>query len=451
MKQKPFHLLYLILFLVICLTPFAGMGILGPSEASANEILASPPKLTERDGSFNMGVLNDTEDYIADRFAFRRELVTAWAKLNAKLLHTSVQDQVVLGKEGYLFYASTEQDYMGICADDEQLTYAARNLLLMQEYVRSLGADFTFVIAPNKNSLYPAYMPDHYSTGETSNAKLLQAKLDALGVPYADLFAAFNNEDEPLYFRTDSHWNGKGAALAADAVLSALGRSSDYYGSSFTDAEPHKGDLYEMLYPAGTETEADFTPADGFTFRYDSEPNGGSAIKIETTGSGIGSLVCWRDSFGVSLHPYLAEAFGQSFFSRATVYDLTEAELRNADAVVIELVERNLSGLWENAPIVPAPIRSIDTVQARGAAVNGYTDDQTDTLVQVLVPADRTIADSGSPLYIRNGSDVFECCVIFDGESRLCSAYLPIDTDLTRLYLIGRSDGILTEFPITLA
>ena len=182
MKHKLFHLLYILLFLGICLTPFLGMAILGPSEAAANEILAVPPKLTLRDGSFNMSVADDTEEYIADRFAFRQELVTAWAALNAKLLHTSVQEQVILGNEDWLFYDSTKDDFMGICADEERIAYGAANLALMEEYVHGLGAEFTFVIAPNKNSLYPQYMPDYLPQGNTSNAVLLTEQLDALDV-----------------------------------------------------------------------------------------------------------------------------------------------------------------------------------------------------------------------------------------------------------------------------
>ena len=39
----------------------------------------------------------------------------------------------------------------------------------------------------------------------------------------------------------DSHWNGKGAALAADAVNKAVGRSSGYFDGPFTREEVHKG------------------------------------------------------------------------------------------------------------------------------------------------------------------------------------------------------------------
>ena len=451
MKHKLFHLLYILLFLGICLTPFLGMAILGPSEAAANEILANPPKLTLRDGSLNMSVADDTEEYIADRFAFRQELVTAWAKLNAKLLHTSVQEQIILGNEDWLFYDSTKDDFMGICADEERIAYGAANLALMEEYVHGLGAEFTFVIAPNKNSLYPQYMPDYIPNGTASNAVLLTEQLDALDVSDTDLFTAFSKQTEVLYFRTDSHWNGRGAALAADAILETLHIPSAYFTEDFTPDEAHKGDLYEMLYPAGTETESDYAPAKGFDFRYDTEPNGGNAIKIETSrDSATGSLVCWRDSFGISLHPYLADSFGKAFFSRSSAYDLTEAAQREATAVVIELVERNLSQLWENPPILPAPLRGIEAQQTANTSVPVEIGEETDTLVQILVAADYTVADPGSPLYIAAADQVYECCAVFHGDLRQGSAYLPADLDLTALSFIGQKDGQLIKYPITL-
>ncbi len=452
MKNKAFRLLYIALFLLICLTPFLGIFIFGPSEAAANEILASPPKLTERDGSFNMGVADDTEEYIADHFAFRQELVTAWAKLNAILLNSSVQEQVVLGSDDWLFYASTAEDYMGVCAPKDRLHYAAENLAMMQEYTHSLGAEFVFAIAPNKNSLYAEHMPSRFPMGEAGNAEELLWQLNGRGVCNVDLFTAFNNQDEVLYFRTDSHWNGKGAALAADTILQSLHIPSDYYGGEFTPDKSHTGDLYEMLYPAGKETEADYRPVGGFSFSYDSEPNGGNAIKIEASNSDAqGSLVCWRDSFGISLHPYLAEAFGRSFFSRSAAYDFTEAVAREATAVVIELVERNLSQLWENAPILPAPLRSIEAAQTADVVVQAETGKETDSLIQILIPADYSIADPRSPLYVQAEGKVYQGCVVFDGSSRLCSAYLPYDTDMTQLNFIAELDGRLMTYPTSVS
>lgn len=447
MKKNSFHLLYMALFLAICLIPSVGMLVLGPSEAGANEILASRPALTDKEGQLNLSVLDDTEDYIADRFAFRQELVTAWASLNAKLLGTSVQEQVVLGEDGWLFYASTEQDYMGVTAEEARLRYAARNLALMQEYAESIGARFVFTIAPNKNSLYGEHMPDRYPAGSGGNAELLTEYLEREGVPYADLFTPFRAEDEVLYFRTDSHWTSKGAALAADTVLG----QSRYYPAAFTQGEAHLGDLYEMLYPAGRDTEWDTVPAEGFTFQYDSEPNGGNAIRFETSCStGEGSLVCWRDSFGISLHPYLAQSFGKAWFSRSTAYDLTEAAKRGADTVIVEIVERNLTWLSENAPVLPAPVRSISSAVRGDDVLQGTVGKTADALTQVLIPVDGAAADEASRLYVKADGVVYEGCTVFADGERRCSAYLPNFAEGTQLFLIGEKDGVLTEYVIKL-
>ena len=49
MKKKTIELLFILLFLVLCLIPGVGMLIFGESEAAANEILTSKPSLTKRD------------------------------------------------------------------------------------------------------------------------------------------------------------------------------------------------------------------------------------------------------------------------------------------------------------------------------------------------------------------------------------------------------------------
>lgn len=55
-----------------------------------------------------------------------------------------------------------------------------------------------------------------------------------MGVTYLDLFSLLGGQEETLYFRGDSHWNGRGAALAADSILEALGRPSPgFYNGPF--------------------------------------------------------------------------------------------------------------------------------------------------------------------------------------------------------------------------
>ncbi len=134
MKKRIVSLLFTVIFLLACLTPAAGLVLTGGAKAGANEVLAAKPALTKRDGSINARFLNDLSDYVGDRFSLRQEAVTAWAGLNAKLFHRSVTDSVLLGRDGWLYYAPTLEDYTRARPMTErELWCAGRTLYLLQE------------------------------------------------------------------------------------------------------------------------------------------------------------------------------------------------------------------------------------------------------------------------------------------------------------------------------
>ena len=339
MRNAFWSKLYIALALLLLLSPLLGMWLMQPAGAGANQILASPPQLRQRDGSWNLQVLNDSADYLADHFGLRQELVGLWSGLNAKLLASSAEDQVILGKDGWLYYAPTLPDYTGQSLSDAQLEAIALRLGQIQAEVESRGAVFLFTVAPNKNSLHPEAMPNAYPRRhEESSIVRLQPYLERCGVHYVDLFSL------PMpYCRTDTHWTAEGAAMAADRLLSALDRQSSYAAGPFRDGQADApGDLYEMLFPAGSFREDTRLYAGAIRFEHLNRPNGGNAITIRTAGEGEGSLFCWRDSFGIALYPYLADAFESACFSRSTEYSLPEGSY---DAVILELVERNLPQL----------------------------------------------------------------------------------------------------------
>lgn len=360
MKKKFGYAAFTALILLMCLVPSAGMFLAGHSESGGNEVLSPLPALRDREGRLNTGYLNDLTDYVEDNYYLRPQFVTAWSLLNQRLLRTSIADNVLLGKDGWLYFAETLDDYTGA----ERLTgreifSAARNLALMEEYCRSQGAQFLFAIAPNKNTVYPEHMPELPVFSEENNREALARSLSAAGTPYLDLTAAFDSQSETLYFTQDSHWNSKGAALAADWINAALYRGVPryFYGGSFTPAADHRSDLYDMLCPAGTWLETDQKYAGELTFDYDAPIRSAENMTILTTGRGQGSLLMFRDSFGNLLYPYLADSFAHALFSRAAAYRLCQIREREADCVVVELVERNLDYLLQNVPVMPAPVR----------------------------------------------------------------------------------------------
>ena len=427
--MKKAKLIFISIFIVLCLIPSVGMLIFGEAQPAANEVLAGRPSVTTRSGELNLSFLSDVSDYIADRFAFRQELATAWAGVNAKLLGTSVEEQVILGSDGWLYFSDTLPDYTGQGMSDTELRYLANDLALMQEYIESQGKHFIFTVAPNKNSIYSEHMPEYIENRRSeSNAARMGAYLDAAGVNYLDLFDILGNE-ENLYYKTDTHWNSRGAALAADGLLNMLDRGGDYSTASFAVSEEHRGDLYEMLYPAGRATETATVYGGEFSYVCESDPNGGNAITIKTScDGGSGVLMCWRDSFGIALYPYLAQSFVAATFSRSADYDLTLAD--SADTVIIELVERNLSNILSREPTFPAPVRELPSAASLGTIAVDYDEAKSGVMsgyVRVSGELGADMLDPGGHVYIAAGDTAYEAyvCVSSGSDSLRFFAWIP--------------------------
>lgn len=333
-------------FLLLCAVPSVGMLVLPPTQPAANEHLSPVPSLRAEDGGWNADFLDGVTNYAADHFALRQQLVTANAFLQTRLLHTSPAEDVIYGADGWLYYAKTLDDYQNRATlSDEDARAAAQAVAEMQAFCESRGARFLFTIAPNKNSLYPAHMPARYlrGAGENNYAKL-RPYLAEYGVNYADLFAFLGAQDETLYLKTDSHWTNRGAALAHDFLMDTLGLPHKAFADApYTTENTHRGDLYEMLYPASNAREAQQQYET--TFSYVKEPRSAEDILMQTTNPAApnGRLLLLRDSFGNALHPFLAEDFREAVISRQMPYPLDQVQA--GDTIIVEIVERNLPNL----------------------------------------------------------------------------------------------------------
>ncbi len=351
-------LFFIVLVFVVLLVPLAGMNFWATTETTENTPLAEIPSAFTEENKPNLYYLSDWGNYFEDRFAFRPHLVTANALLHSKIFGQSATDQVVIGKDGWLFYGGTLSDYQGKNLLSQRDWFCLiHNLQLMQEYIEGQGSHFLLTIAPNKNSLYGKYMPSRYSKGELKNIDVLSEKLQEGGINYIDLYELFKKNKTPLYFKKDSHWHNKGAVLAYRVFMEAMGKKHEtYLNVPCIEKKIHVGDLEEMLYPKATEPENDYVYQKERKFQC--ETTDYMTEWIETTNSEKEqTLLMYRDSFGESLLPFLAEEFNKGYFSRLVPYHLTQTEYYRPDYVIIERVERRLSSFAEEAPIMPAPKR----------------------------------------------------------------------------------------------
>lgn len=437
-------------FLCACLVPSAGMLLLPEEPAAANQALAQPPSLTTGEGKVNPQVLDEVTDYVADHFALRQRLITADASLQALVFQTSAQDSVVMGKDGWLFYRETLDDYLHTDPlTERELFGAARTLALLSEYAQSRGASLTFTVAPNKASLYPQYLPyvGIPLNGEDDIDRLVPL-LEEQGVKYADLFFPFREQEQVLYHAADSHWTRRGAALAHDALSNALGLENrvEWFTQPGQTAKTHRGDLYEMLYPTGSALEGETQFDHPFAFTYVRPIRGPEDQRIQTENSAqTGSLLMFRDSFGNTLFPFMAEDFAQAAFSRSMPYQMALLDETGADTVLIELVERNLDYLVDNPPIFSAPLRQLTGAPASGKVFARIVS-QEDGQLEGHIRLEGTLSgpvDVDSPIYVQLGDSLYEASPVGMGEDGEYpfTLYVPSGASLDHVRVLYLLDG----------
>ncbi|MCR5005213.1 MAG: hypothetical protein K6A77_04860 [Clostridiales bacterium] len=364
-----------ILFTVLCmlalLVPSVGTLVFGHSHPVGNESVALRPSVTSSDGSINVDYIPEMGAYFEKRFAFRPEAITADSTVLAKLFRTSSVDTVAVGKDGWMYYTDSLNDYAGrYPLSDRELGLAARNLKIIQEFCEAQGIGFLFTIAPNKNTLYGEHMPFYanYKVSDRHNRDGITAQLEKYGVHYCDLFTVFKNEKEVLYFRQDSHWNNKGALLAYDTILTDLGQPhDDYADAAVSRKKNHVGDLSAMLYPASSEPEFDYDYGQNSRFSYVTNTRSVEDATIIThCDDAEGSLYMYRDSFGNALLPFMAGAYADALFTKAFNKDIAmDLEKTSPDVFIMELVERNLDWLITMPPLIQAKEFTNVTIDSR--------------------------------------------------------------------------------------
>lgn len=343
--------IYVSVFFILCMIPSVGM-LFYSAELSENRFLSEKPRFFTETGTLNAQYFDELQTYISEHFAFRGELVEADSRIKYELFHTPCDNQVVIGKDGWLFFGETLADYAGVTLTGAELDGIAQKLAEVRDYVRSQGKEPLFVIVPNKNSIYGEYMPKRFgSVAQVRNLTLLQERMDARNIPYVDAYRILlaNKEKGALYLHEDTHWNNTGARLILNGIYAAYSIPERYDLSGYTLEESHEPDLYKMLFPATQHYEQQRIYDDGRTYKYVGRLHSLDDMTIRTSsGDGSGKAVLvYRDSFGRAMIPYMAASFDKAVFNRSTPYNLSLVGQTECDYVLFEIVERNLGDLGQ--------------------------------------------------------------------------------------------------------
>ncbi len=360
--KKKLKYIFTAVFLICCLVPVFTMPFFAQSESTEKRELSSLPVLYSSQDGLNQDYFDQLNTYLSEHFSFRSQLVTAWSVAKASVFKTSTRDNVIVGKDDWLFFADTLPDFTGSeVLDKNQLRAVVKILDLMNEYVEKNSGDFVFVVAPNKNTVYPQHMPYNIiKTKNPDNSSQLNELLKNKSY-YINLLPVFEKETQQLYHKRDSHWNNRGAAICFNEVMNHLDKEHiNYLNLGFTVEKSWRGDLDDMLFPSleryDDQVVFDFVN----TFEYVSTFRSPEDIKIKTySPDGNGNLFMIRDSFTNALQPMFSQQFEDAEFSRVLPARLNTVEKNQSDTVILELAQRNIPELLNGAPVMEAPKREL--------------------------------------------------------------------------------------------
>lgn len=350
--MKKLKLAFVILIISVLLVPSVLM-LCGYRNANReNRVLAKLPKLFAESG-FNTKFASQFDKFMDDNLALREHVVTAFNKTDIALLRDVNGTNAVIGKENNILYGETVDDYLGIDQlTENEIASIAAYLSDIQKSLSERGVAFAYMTAPNKATVYPELMPAYLKpTDSKRNIDMLEEALTSLGVSHIDAKTLLQTakQDRSVYYKHDSHWNNYGAALVYNEIAIVFGLESRD-ADAYTTVNDRTGDLHNFVYPASVFLEERIIYPSKRAYTSARPINFDRDKMIEThSEANEFSLVFFHDSFGRSLQPFLSEEVGSLYMSSYFPYDLTFIDDNTPNAVLIELVERNLDKLYEHA------------------------------------------------------------------------------------------------------
>lgn len=202
------------------------------------------------------------------------------------------------------------------------------------------GAKFAFLLAPDKQTVYRHIMPDTY---RFRLAEFLSESTDVVDVAPALSSLAHLTDVYPF---TDSHWDHRGASLAAALLLVKFGLSYPANLSKWT-ADETPGDLGNKVDPAETSKRhlAVFSGPSQLIFDNNVPNNGRVRIYAKPLSSDKQSgserlALVFGDSFSYDLVHFLKEAFDIVVQVHCFSFDIELVERLRPDFVIGEITER---------------------------------------------------------------------------------------------------------------
>ncbi|PIE23864.1 MAG: hypothetical protein CSA62_05560 [Planctomycetota bacterium] len=307
------------------------------------------------------------EAFINDHFGFRNALVRLHNGLSFHLLNKPGAGRVILGKDGWLFLEadSSLKNFRRTLApwSRSEMRSLVKRIQQRQDFLASKGVEYLFVVVPAKSTIYPEHYDERWQRLERPS-RLEQFRDFTKSYPklhYLDLTAALLKEksrlaaaepDTRLYYKTDTHWNSRGASVAAARIRRELNK----FGAQVPEPrrwpssawQPKKselsGDLARLLGAGGTIPNVSWHLGTASPLRSSSLTalpyERRSYLIVDPKPSCETTLLVLHDSFGEALREFLSKGHPRSAFVWEPLCDIMRMAEFTPQVIIREITER---------------------------------------------------------------------------------------------------------------
>lgn len=351
MKQNKSHIVIIVLFIAMITLPqivfWMTKDETSDVSSTENRKLNEKPELefttiTEYPKNF--------DDYYNDHLPFRTELRNLYASLNYNIFNTTIDNNVIIGKNGWLFYRgnNTIEQLQGTMEyTTKEKNYILTNLQMNFDRLKEKNIEMYVLVLPNKENVYREYLPSSIQIKKeiSMTEELIKYVKDNSNIniiyPKEELLKA--KEKYQVYRKYDTHWNKIGSFIGTIALQKAIEPNFSYDINSIEIKRIEETDFRDLANFASLDEKIsenivkvdNFYPEIKFTLNKNDQYE-----EYVSNSENDKKILFIGDSFREDMKEYFSKLYKRVIYLHTDKYTESLIYEIKPDIVIIESVER---------------------------------------------------------------------------------------------------------------
>ncbi len=276
------------------------------------------------------------ENFFNDNYGFRKTLITLNSWILDNVFNQSPSERGLIGKDEWLYFDNNNSilDAQGLLKIDEKKFENAADIFIKNwQKLKAQNIDYALIIAADKTSIYPEFLPDYIKTSTQNHRidkflKILKQKNSDFPVLDLRKILLIAKKNEIIYHKTDTHWNRRGAHYGYVEIMKKFGLK---YNSraDFEDVEGgyYVGDISHIMNIEAKNIDYNLRFKKPILF---SQINLSEEIRkkfhkpdfFKNQDQSLPILLVYKDSFFDNMLYFFAQNFSKSYFINEFPCDL---------------------------------------------------------------------------------------------------------------------------------